>query len=102
MIEVWWRTLKHQWLFLHTLDSPAAIRRLVAFYVAAHNAEIPHSAFRGHTPDEMYYGRSERIPEHLEAAGQQAREARVRANRARSCQVCSAEKVATEEVLAAA
>ena len=74
MIEAWWRTLKHQWRFLHTLDSPAAVRRLVAFYVAAHNAATPHSAFRGHTPEEMYHGRSERIPEHLEAARQQARE----------------------------
>jgi hypothetical protein len=21
LIEVWWRSLKHQWLYLHTLDS---------------------------------------------------------------------------------
>src|SRR5688572_1835815 len=33
MIEAWWRSLKHQWLFLHPLDSVATIRRLVAFYV---------------------------------------------------------------------
>jgi putative transposase len=31
MIEAWWRSLKHQWLFLHSLDSAATIRRLVAF-----------------------------------------------------------------------
>ena len=31
MIEAWWRSLKHQWLFLHSLDSVATIRRLVAF-----------------------------------------------------------------------
>ena len=30
MIEAWWRSLKHQWLFLHSLDSVATIRRLVA------------------------------------------------------------------------
>jgi hypothetical protein len=30
MIEAWWRTLKHQWLFLNSLDSVATIRRLVA------------------------------------------------------------------------
>ncbi|MPZ20033.1 MAG: DDE-type integrase/transposase/recombinase [Luteitalea sp.] len=30
MIEAWWRSLKHQWLFLHPLDSVATIRRLVA------------------------------------------------------------------------
>ena len=26
MIEAWWRSLKHQWLFLHSLDSVATIR----------------------------------------------------------------------------
>src|SRR5438445_13385721 len=33
MIEAWWRSLKHQWLFLHPLDSVTTIRRLVAVYV---------------------------------------------------------------------
>jgi putative transposase len=55
MIEAWWRSLKHQWLFLHSLDSVATIRRLVAFYVQEHNHVLPHSAFRGQTPDEMYF-----------------------------------------------
>jgi hypothetical protein len=52
-IEAWWRSLKHQWLFLHSLDSVATVHRLVAFYVDAHNRVLPHSAFRGQTPDEM-------------------------------------------------
>ena len=55
MIEAWWRSLKHQWLFLHSLDSIATIRRLVTFYVHQHNHVLPHSAFRGQTPDEMYF-----------------------------------------------
>jgi hypothetical protein len=59
-IEAWWRSLKHQWLFLHSLDSPATIRRLVAFYVHEHNHVLPHSAFRGQTPDEMYVGTGRR------------------------------------------
>ena len=50
MIEAWWRSLKHQWLFLHSLDSIATVRRLVAFYVDQHNGVLPHSAFRGQTP----------------------------------------------------
>jgi len=37
MIEAWRRSLKHQWLFLHSLDSVATIRRLVAFYVHEQN-----------------------------------------------------------------
>ena len=67
MIEAWWRTLKHQWLFLNTLDSSATVSRLVGFYVAAHNGEIPHSTFHGQTPDEMYYGQGQRIPQQLSA-----------------------------------
>jgi hypothetical protein len=31
MNEAWWRSLKHQWLFLHSLDSVTTVRRLVAF-----------------------------------------------------------------------
>ena len=88
MIEAWWRTLKHQWLFLNTLDSATTVRRLVAFYVAAHNGEIPHSAFRGQTPDEIDYARGHGVPEQLEAAKKQARAARLRANGAASCGNC--------------
>jgi hypothetical protein len=33
MIEAWCRSLKHQWLFLNSLDSVTTVRRLVAFYV---------------------------------------------------------------------
>ena len=40
LIEAFWRQLKHAWLFLNTLDSTAAVRRLVAFYVAEHNEKI--------------------------------------------------------------
>ncbi|WP_157898908.1 DDE-type integrase/transposase/recombinase [Luteitalea pratensis] len=50
MIEAWWRSLKHQWLFLHSLDSSSTVGRLVAFYVDEHNRVLPHSAFRGQTP----------------------------------------------------
>jgi hypothetical protein len=37
MIEAWWRSLKHQWLYLHPLDSVATVRRLVEFYVHEQN-----------------------------------------------------------------
>jgi putative transposase len=46
MIEAWWRSLKHQWLFLHSLDSVPTVRRLVEFYVHEHNGVLPHSAIR--------------------------------------------------------
>ncbi|MAG29624.1 MAG: hypothetical protein CL908_01875 [Deltaproteobacteria bacterium] len=35
MIEAFWRSLKHSWLYLHSLDSLTALRRLIAFYVTA-------------------------------------------------------------------
>jgi hypothetical protein len=54
MIEAWWRALKHQWLFLNTLDSVETVEKLLRFYVTEHNERLPHSAFRGQTPDEMY------------------------------------------------
>jgi hypothetical protein len=33
MIDAWWRSVKHHWLFLHPLDSVSTVRRLVEFYV---------------------------------------------------------------------
>ena len=68
LIESWWRALKHQWLFLNTLDTVSRLEKLVAFYVTEHNSRLPHSAFRGQTPDEMYYGTGDRIPRELESA----------------------------------
>ena len=47
MIESWWRVLKHQWLFLNTLDSVKTVEALVGFYGKEHNCRLPHSAFRG-------------------------------------------------------
>ena len=88
LIESWWRVLKHQWLYLNTLDTPASLRKLVAFYVDQHNSHLPHSAFRGQTPDEMYYGTGHHIPAELEVARIAARQSRLQANRERSCQVC--------------
>ncbi len=88
MIESWWRTLKHQWLFLNDLDTVRSLRRLVDFYVEEHNSRLPHSAFRGQTPDEMYFGKGDHVPADLDARKMEARSARMVANRARSCRVC--------------
>jgi transposase InsO family protein len=88
MIEAWWRSLKHQWLFLHSLDSIATVRRLVAFYVDQHNSVLPHSAFRGQTPDEMYFGTGDVVPADLQSRADAARRTRVEANRSASCEIC--------------
>jgi putative transposase len=88
MIEAWWRSLKYQWLFLHSLDSVATVRRLVAFYVDEHNRVLPHSAFRGQTPDEMYFGTGDAVPGTLTSGAAAARRARGEANRSAACQTC--------------
>ena len=88
MIESWWRVVKHQWLYLNTLDTVRAIENLVAFYVKEHNSRLPHSAFRGQTPDEVYFKTGDSIPEKLEAARQEARQARAEANRKQDCESC--------------
>jgi transposase InsO family protein len=89
MIEAWWRSLKHQWLFLHSLDSITTVRRLVAFYVDEHNRVLPHSAFRGQTPDEMYFGTGDTVPADLTSRAAAARRRRVEANRTASCETCA-------------
>ena len=88
MIEAWWRSLKHQWLFLHSLDSVTTVRRFVEFYVHEHNRVLPHSAFRGQTPDEMYFGRGDTVPADLTARAAAARRARAEANRSAACGMC--------------
>jgi len=88
LIESWWRVLKHQWLYLNTLDTVTAVRKLVAFYVEQHNRHLPHSAFQGQTPDEMYFGTGTDIPQQLEASRIAARQSRMQANRAQTCRTC--------------
>jgi len=88
LIEAWWRVLKHQWLFLNNLDSVAKVRGLVDFYVSEHNGKIPHSAFKGQTPDEAYFGSGEQIPDQLAVTRARARQTRIEENRAIRCAVC--------------
>ena len=71
------------------VPSSARVRSLVAFYVAEHNARIPHSAFDGQTPDEMYFQTGAAVPENLAAGRATARAARIAENRARNCSVCA-------------
>ncbi|MDJ0974712.1 MAG: DDE-type integrase/transposase/recombinase [Planctomycetota bacterium] len=89
LIEAWWRSVKHNWLFLHQLDSVSKVRGLVAFYVEEHNARIPHSAFKGRTPDEMYFGGGDGVPDQLASARASARQERMTRNRVQECSVCA-------------
>ena len=88
LIEAYWRSLKHQWLFLNTLDSVARVRAMVEFYVNEHNKKMPHPAFSGQTPDEMFFGIGAKVPEELALAKGNAWATRIAANRAMSCERC--------------
>ncbi len=88
MIEAFWRSLRHQWLYLHSLDGFAQLERLIGFYVEEHNTQMPHSAFVGPTPDEVYFDQADRVGDRLTAARRQAHRARMEANRGESCRVC--------------
>ncbi|MFO0342367.1 MAG: DDE-type integrase/transposase/recombinase [Planctomycetota bacterium] len=90
MIEAWWRQLKHQWLYLHELDSATSVRKLVAFYVEQHNCVVPHVAFQGQTPDEIYFSSGANIRTDLKPRQAAARAARLAFNRALSCDRCKA------------
>jgi hypothetical protein len=48
----------------------------VEFYVDEHNRVLPHSAFRGQTPDEMYFGTGDTVPADLTSGAAAARRAR--------------------------
>ena len=88
VIEAFWRSLKHQWLYLNSLDSIERLRGLVAFYVEQHNTQMPHAAFAGQTLDEMYFDTAAELPAELAVAKSNARAARLAANRAISCERC--------------
>jgi hypothetical protein len=89
LIEAWWRSLKHGWLYLHTMEGVPQVRRLIAFYVEQHNAHTPHSAFRGETPDEMYFETGDDVPDRLAEQRARARLRRKEVNRASRCAVCA-------------
>ncbi len=57
-------------------------------YVHEHNTRLPHSAFQGQTPDEMYFQNGDHIPQRLETARQEVRQAWAEANRKRDCGAC--------------
>ena len=76
-------------MYLHNLDNTATLRRLIAFYVRAHNETMPHAAFNGQTPDEIYFGNGDAVVIDLAAARVRARQERMKANRMAACRVCA-------------
>ena len=88
MIEAFWRKLKHSYLFKYNLDSLATVKRMIAKFIDEYNTLMPHSAFRGQTPAEIFFGSAPDIEKHLAEERMKAREKRVEFNRALSCDTC--------------
>jgi len=89
VIEAWWRSLRHHWLYLNSLDALATVRRLVGWYVCQHNEVLPHAAFEGQTPDETYFGHGEDVPDQLSRRRHEARQKRLDRNRQAACSRCA-------------
>jgi putative transposase len=87
-IEALWRSLKHSWLYLHSLESFTAPRRLIEFYVDQHNGVMPHSAFQGPTPNVIFFAIGDDIAKNLADARRTAREKRLNENRSAACDAC--------------
>jgi len=66
----------------------AVMQRLVAFYVRDHNERMPHYAFNGQTPDEMYFGEAPFLVQELKTQGATALVARLVRNGKMACREC--------------
>ena len=53
-----------------------------------HNSAMPHAAFHGQTPDEIYFSTGDAILEQIAEGKRLAREDRIIKNRSRSCDIC--------------
>ena len=73
----------------HQASEVERVRTLVAFFVDEHNTKMPHAAFRGQTPDEVFFGTALNLAAELDDARSKARERRLAANRSASCGRCA-------------
>jgi len=88
MIEAFFSRLKHGWLYLNDLQDFATLEKLISFYVLEHNTVMPHAAFNGQTPNEMYFGGGDVVLERIAQGKLVARKERLEKNRSRSCEIC--------------
>jgi hypothetical protein len=78
----------------NALDSSARWEKRARVLAAVvHNTKMPHPAFNGQTPDEMFFGTGAQVPEELALAKGHARAARMAANRTMSCERCLGQQV---------
>jgi len=82
LVEALNRSLKVNCLYNHPLDTYADVKRLVNFYMNQHCYVMPHSAFNGATPFQMYIGswtkaKEQELKQKLETAKIKRREYRL-------------------------
>jgi putative transposase len=53
-IERLWRSLKYECVYLHTFETGSELRTGLSRWIGYYNAQRPHSALAGCTPDEAY------------------------------------------------
>ena len=63
-------------------------RSVLPLRIALGLLRLPHSAFRGQTPDEMYFGTGDLVTDELDAKKVAARQAKMETNRRAACGVC--------------
>lgn len=53
-IERLWRSLKYECVYLHAFETGSELRAGLTKWIGYYNADRPHSALGGQTPDEAY------------------------------------------------
>jgi len=86
LIEAWWRSLKHRWLFLHPLNNIATVKRLVEFYVTEHTSESPTARWKARHPTRCTSVAVLRSP--MTSPSGDASQQRVVRNREVACAAC--------------
>lgn len=56
-IERFWRSLKHEEIYLNDCDTVEELENAIASYIVFYNTERPHQSLRYKTPAEVYLPR---------------------------------------------
>lgn len=62
-VERLWKSIKYEEVYLHAYDSVREARRGLDRYLTFYNHRRPHSTLDGLTPDEVYFGCREEMPD---------------------------------------
>ena len=80
--------MKHNFLYMQRLASLTDLQHFVDFYIEEHNTVIPHAAFQGQTPQEVFDGDGSDLPQQLASMRAHARTARIAENQRAHCDAC--------------